>query len=53
MAIINEVKALVETGSEDTVLENLKALNTQWNAIGFVPFKKKDKLYKDYQSANG
>jgi len=26
-------------------------LNTQWNAIGFVPFKKKDKLYKDYQSA--
>jgi len=51
LAIINEVKALVETGSEDTVLENLKALNTQWNAIGFVPFKKKDKLYKDYQSA--
>jgi len=51
LAVINEVKGLLKTGKEDNVLESLKALNTKWNSIGYVPFKKKDKLYKDYQTA--
>jgi pterin-4a-carbinolamine dehydratase len=41
----------------DTSLEHNEALNlikeymTQWNAIGFVPFKEKDKIYKEYHEA--
>lgn len=41
----------------DTTLpdnEQAKALNTlvsEWNTIGFVPFKEKDKLYKEFKAA--
>ena len=49
--LIGEVKALLESGTEDNVLQSLKEINTKWNTVGFVPFKKKDKVYKDYQAA--
>lgn len=51
LTVINEVKDVLENGAESTVLASLKALNTKWNNIGHVPFKKKDAVYKSYQDA--
>jgi predicted nucleic acid-binding Zn-ribbon protein len=30
----------------------LKALIVEWNEVGHVPFKEKDKLYKEYKTAS-
>ena len=32
-------------------LATLKGYMTEWNAIGHVPFKEKDKIYKEYHEA--
>ncbi len=37
--------------SEDAIREKLQALQEEFNAIGHVPFKEKDKLYKEYREA--
>lgn len=48
---------IVKINEIDTTLpdnEQAKALNTlvsEWNTIGFVPFKEKDKLYKEFKAA--
>ena len=36
-------------GDEQT--RQLAALTQEWNSIGFVPFKEKDKVYKEYKQA--
>lgn len=36
--------------AKDTVAQ-LKEFMAEWQSIGFVPFKEKDKIYKEYQSA--
>ena len=49
--VIAKVKAIEETLPEEEQISSLNALTAEWNSIGFVPFKEKDKLYKEYKSA--
>lgn len=50
-AIIEKIKSLsIAENSEDTYNE-LKSLIAEWNSVGHVPFKDKDKLYKKYKDA--
>lgn len=45
--IIEQLKELAEN-IEDNMQEKVRELIEQYNAIGHVPFKEKDKLYKEY-----
>lgn len=49
-ALIEKIKAIDET-SHDEALAILKGFMAEWNTIGFVPFKEKDKIYKEYHEA--
>lgn len=49
--VIARVKAIDETLPEEEQIKSLNTLTAEWNGIGFVPFKEKDKLYKEYKSA--
>ncbi|MCD8202604.1 MAG: DUF349 domain-containing protein [Prevotella sp.] len=45
--LIEELKAIVEAG-DDTVQDKVQDLIEEYNTVGHVPFKEKDKLYKEY-----
>lgn len=45
--IIEQLKTLAEN-AEDNIQEKVRELIDQYNAIGHVPFKEKDKVYKEY-----
>ena len=45
--IIAQLKELLEEAAEG-VQEKVKELTEQYNAVGHVPFKEKDELYKEY-----
>ena len=47
-AIIEKLQAIDEHMAVEEANESLKNLMKEWNAIGHVPFKEKDKLYKQY-----
>lgn len=49
-ALIEEIKAIDES-DHDKALASLKKLMAEWNTIGHVPFKDKDKIYKEYHEA--
>ncbi len=49
-AIIAEIEALAITTKEET-LEALHALIAKFNAVGFVPFRDKDKIFKQFKAA--
>nr|WP_314697235.1 DUF349 domain-containing protein [uncultured Prevotella sp.] len=46
-ALISQLKDLVEQASEN-VQEKVQNLTEEYNKIGYVPYKEKDKLYKEY-----
>lgn len=46
--VIEKLKALLESEEDENKQETVKALMKEWNEIGFVPFKEKDKIYKAY-----
>ena len=49
--IISQLKALDESGTTDeATADETRSLMKEWNAIGFVPFKEKDRLYKEYHT---
>ena len=49
LGIIEQLKALAtETGNE--VADKVQKLVEEYNAIGHVPYKEKDKLYKEYHA---
>ena len=49
--IIKQLAALEESGNTDEATANqTRELMRKWNAVGFVPFKEKDRLYKEYHS---
>lgn len=48
--IIAEIEALAITTKEETI-KSLKELISKYNEIGHVPFKDKDKLYKQFKAA--
>ena len=47
-SVIEELKALAEQAEGD-VIATVKELQAKWNEIGHVPFREKDKLFKDYR----
>ena len=48
--VIEQLKALAEEAVEG-LQEKIQALQEEYNKIGHVPFKDKDKLYKEYHAA--
>jgi Domain of Unknown Function (DUF349). len=49
-AILQKLSAFAENESmEGNLQQELRELMNQWNAIGHVPFKEKDVIYKEYQ----
>lgn len=46
-SIIEQLKALTEN-AEGNIQEKVRELIDEYNGIGHVPFKEKDKLYKEY-----
>ena len=48
--IIARLKAIDESVEPDEAIKTVRELMAQWNTIGYVPFKEKDKIYKEYQS---
>lgn len=49
--LIAKIKTLDESLDHEEALSILKGYMAEWNAIGFVPFKEKDKVYKEYHEA--
>ncbi len=47
LAILEEVKAM---GEDQLNADTLKDVYSRWNAIGFVPFKSKDKIADDFKT---
>lgn len=45
--IIEQLKTMAEN-AEDNIQEKVRELIDEYNAVGHVPFKEKDKLYKEY-----
>lgn len=50
-AVIEKLNAIDETLDKNEGLVQVRALMAEWAAIGHVPFKEKDKLRKQYQTA--
>ena len=48
-AIIEQLKELA-TDAANATIDKVKELQAQWNEIGHVPFRDKDKLYKEYRA---
>lgn len=48
--IIERLRALAEEGAEATA-QKVHELQAEWNAVGFVPIRDKDKIYKQYREA--
>ena len=47
--VIKRMAALEASGAPDeATAEQVRALMKEWNSIGFVPFKEKDRLYKEF-----
>ncbi len=49
--LIQKIKDLKSEGNGSETLAALRALMAEWNTIGHVPFKEKDKVYKEYREA--
>ena len=46
-AVIEQLKTLAENAAEATA-QKVRELQQEWNAVGFVPIREKDKIYKQY-----
>lgn len=49
--IVRKIEALNDELSTDEALTTLKALIADWNAIGYVPFRDKEKAYSTFRTA--
>ena len=47
--LIEKIKTIDQNLSETEVLTSLRLLIAEWNTVGHVPFKEKDKLYKNFR----
>lgn len=50
-AIIDSIQAIDATAEESEQTQQLNTLISQWSTIGHVPFKEKDKIYKEYKDS--
>ncbi len=48
--VIKQLETLCDEAETDETVQQVRELMKQWNAIGHVPFKEKDKLHKAYRS---
>ncbi len=46
--IIDALRELAAKEGED-IMQQVKELQQQWNSVGHVPFREKDRLYKEYR----
>lgn len=49
--LIARINAFEKTDNPGESLTALRAIMAEWNTIGHVPFKEKDKIYKEYRDA--
>lgn len=49
--VIAKINAIDSALPESEQTKLLNGLMNEWNSVGFVPFKEKDKLYKEYRAA--
>lgn len=49
--VIEALKAIDTTLPANEQTKQIGELTAKWNSIGFVPFKEKDKVYKEYRQA--
>ena len=49
--VVARIVAIDESVDDETARNTVREAVAQWNAIGHVPFREKDKLYKEYQAA--
>lgn len=47
--IIQQLQELAENGAAD-VLARVRELQQNWNEVGHVPFREKDRIYKEYRA---
>ena len=50
-AAIAKIKEIDAALPEDEQIKTLNSIIAEWNTIGFVPFKEKDKIYKEYKES--
>ena len=48
-SIIEQLKELA-TDTANATLDQVKELQARWNEVGHVPFREKDRLYKEYRA---
>lgn len=51
LEVIARLKAIDETIDDETARATMREATAEWNSIGHVPFREKDKIYKEYQAA--
>jgi chromosome segregation ATPase len=49
--IIEKIKNIDQALESSEVISQVRALADEWHKIGFVPFKEKDKIYKEFHQA--
>lgn len=49
--LIERIKAFEKTDNPGESLTALRGLAAEWNSLGHVPFREKDKIYKEYRTA--
>lgn len=49
--LIAKINTLSEVTDSKEAMDTLHQYMEEWHSIGFVPFKEKDKIYKEYQAA--
>lgn len=49
--LIEKINAFQKSENSSESLTKLRALAAEWNAIGHVPYKEKDKIYKEYRTS--
>lgn len=50
-AVIEEIEAYVPSGDAGADMKAAKEFSDRWNAVGFVPFKEKDRISAQYNAA--
>ena len=48
--VIEAIKAIDSTLPAEELSKLISELTAKWNSIGFVPFKEKDKIFKEYKT---
>ena len=49
--VIAKIDTISEIEDPKEAMNTLRGIMDEWHTIGFVPFKEKDKIYKEYQAA--